>query len=290
MKERPRPIGALLAIASGALFLFAVPDAKTAAPEWIRFDTVSDLAVPIVSVRLNGSEGYPFLLDLSISEVLLDNTLVAGSGMELASRNEVQEIDYFGSKEEVPVVYLATLEIGRVGASGVRALIIEADDLTRIQGIPSYGRIGREFLEPFRLTVHYPRALLLLEPVPEGADVPAGGVFFDKDLPGVQVETVVNDSLSTTFVVDPSSSVSFLDANWARQQQLADKEATMIELTSLRVGGFTAWRVPVRLVEMEKLPYPGQPVGVLGSSLLRHLAVTYDFTRGLIWLRQTEGG
>ena len=208
--------------------------------------------------------------------------------MELASRGEMQEIDYFGDKEEVPVVYLATLEIGAIGAEGVKGLIMEGDDLARSQGIPSYGRIGRDFLAPFRLTIHYPRRLLLLELSPEGPDVPAGGVFFDKELRGVQVETVLNRSVSTTFIVDPSAAICFLDRNWARDQKLAEKDDKMIELEALTIGGFTAPRVPVQLVEMRKLPYQEGPVGVLGSSVLRQLSVTYDFTRGIIWLRKLE--
>ncbi|MGH9462748.1 MAG: hypothetical protein ACRD1X_16150 [Vicinamibacteria bacterium] len=290
MKESHRPVVVMFVTALTWLELGAAPGATVQAPEWVRFELIPDLAVPIVPARLNGSQGYPFLLDPTISDVLLDNTLIAGSGMELPNRGEVQEIDYFGDKEQVPVVYLATLEIGPIGAQGVKGLIIEGDDLARSQGIASYGRIGRDFLEPFRLTIHYPRRLLLLEPSPEGADVPAGGVFFDKALRGVHVETVVNQKLSTTFIVDPSVAICLLDRDWALDQKLADGDAKGIVLESFAVGGFRTSRVPVQLVEMEKLPYPGRPLGVLGSSLLRELSVTYDFSRGLIWLRTLEGG
>jgi hypothetical protein len=290
MKKIPKSIAVMFLAVVTWLELGAAPGAGIAAPEWVRFELIPDLAVPIVPARLNGSQGYPFLLDIAIPEVLLDNTLIAGSGMELPNRGEIQEIDYFGVKEEVPVVYLAALEIGTIGAQGVKGLIIEGDDLARSQGIPSYGRIGRDFLEPFRLTIHYPRQLLLLEPSPEGADVPAGGVFFDKELRGVHVETVVNQKLSTTFIVDPSIAICLLDRDWARDQELADGDVTAIMLESFSVGGFRTSRVPVQLVEMEKLPYAGRPTGVLGSSLLRQLSVTYDFSRGLIWLRTLEGG
>jgi hypothetical protein len=290
MKENPKPVLLMLVTALSWIALGAAPGAGIAAPEWVRFELIPDLAVPIVPARLNGSQGYPFLLDIAIPEVLLDNTLIAGSGMELPNRGEIQEIDYFGDKEEVPVVYLATLEIGTIGAQGVKGLIIEGDDLARSQGIVSYGRIGRDFLEPFRLTIHYPRRLLLLEPSPEGADVPAGGVFFDKDLRGIHVEAVINQNVSTTFIVDPSIAICLLDRDWARDQKLAEGDATAIVLDSFAVGGFRTSRVPVQLVEMEKLPYPARPTGVLGSSLLRQLSVTYDFSRGLIWLRTLEGG
>ncbi len=102
------------------------------------------------------------------------------------------------------------------------------------------------------------------------------------------METLLNHSVSTTFIVDPSVAICLLDRNWARDQKLAEKDDKVIELESLTVGGFTEARVPVQLVEMRKLPYQGQPVGVLGSSVLRHLSVTYDFARGLIWLRALE--
>jgi len=296
MTRAPRAVAIVAGVTLPSLVLFAGPQApqtsqtKTGEPEWIRMDTVPGLAVPIVRARLNGSEGYPFLIDPSVPEVLLDNTLVAGSGMELANRGELQEIDYFGEKEKVSVVYLTALEIGGVSAQGVKGLIVEGDDLARSLGTASYGRIGKDFLEPFRVTIHYPRQLLLLEPSPEGADVPAGGVFFDRDLAGVYVETLLNKSATATFIIDPSVAICLLDRGWARDAKLAEGDDRSVVLDSLQVGGFSASGVPVQLVDMKNLPYRDRPVGVLGASLLLQLSVTYDFSRGLIWLRSLDGG
>ena len=272
------------------LAAMAVSGAQTEAPGWISFEMIPNLAIPIVPVRVNGSEGYPLLIDPSIPDVLLDGFLVEGSGMQLASREETQEIEYLGEKEELPVVYLETLEIGNVGIRGVRALVFEGDNITRADGYPTYGRIGRTFLNRFRLTIHYPRELLLLEPSPEGPDVPAGGIFFEEGLTSINVEVIINDSISAYFVVDATAPINFLDSKWARKQGLAEKKAAGVELGKLSVGGFTTEKVIFQLGEMDKLPYPGLPVGVLGTPILRHLTVTYDFPRGLLWLRPVEGG
>ncbi len=272
------------------LAAMVVSGAQTEAPSWISFEMIPNLAVPIVPVRVNGSEGFPLLIDPSIPDVLLDGFLIEGSGMQLASREETQEIEYLGEKEELPVVYLETLEIGNVGIRGVRALVFEGDNITRADGYPTYGRIGRTFLNPFRLTIHYPREVLLLEPSPEGPDVPAGGVFFEEGLTTINVEVIINGSISAYFVVDATAPINFLDSKWAHEQGLAEKKAAGVELGKLTVGGFTTEKVSFQLGDMDKLPYPGLPVGVLGAPLLRHLSVTYDFPRGLLWLRPVEGG
>ena len=277
-------------IACTVLAAMVVSGAQTDAPTWISFEMIPNLAVPIVPVHVNGSEGFPLLIDPSIPDVLLDGFLIDGTGMKLATRDEEQEIEYLGGKEKLPIVYLETLQIGNVGIKGIRALLVEGDNITRADGYPTYGRIGRAFLDPFRLTIHYPRELLLLEPSPEGADVPAGGVFYEQGLTTINVEVIVNESLSAYFVIDATAPINFLDSKWARDQGLAEKKATGVELAKLTVGGFTAERVTFQLGEMDKLPYPGLPVGVLGTPVLRHLSVTYDFPRGLLWLRPVEGG
>lgn len=276
---------------AGAIFgAMAVSGAQTEAPTWISFEMIPSLAVPIVPVSVNGSERFPLLIDPSVPDVLLDGFLIDGSGMQVARREEVQEIEYLGQKEKLPVVYLDTLEIGNVGIKGIRALLVEGDNITRADGYPTYGRIGRAFLNPFRLTIHYPRELLLLEPSPEGPDVPAGGIFFEEGLNTINVEVVINDSVSAYFVVDATAPINFLDSKWAREQGLAEKKAAGVELGKLRVGGFTTENVTFQLGDMNKMPYPGLPVGVLGTPVLRYLSVTYDFPRGLLWLRSVEGG
>ena len=60
----------------------------------------------------------------------------------------------------------------------VKTLLVEGEDGTGSGGLRSYGRIGRDILEPLRMTVHYPRKLFFMEPAPQG-DIPPGGVFYE---------------------------------------------------------------------------------------------------------------
>lgn len=284
MSSRARNIGILIA---GFLWVASTIGlgGQEPRPDWIPFKLTPRLAIPIVEASLNGSEGYPFLVDPSIPEVLLDTTLILGSGMDYASKSEVQEIDYFGDKEKVEVVYLRSLGVGDVTIQGIRALLVDGDDVTGREGFPSYGRIGREFLRPFRLTIYYPRKLLLLEPSPEG-EVPDGGMAFDPDVPFVSVEAILNDTLTGRFVIDPGSGGTLLDKKWARDHKLADKGDKSAQIASVQFGGFTVSDVSVTLGEMKKLPYMEGTIGVLGAPVLRQLAITYDFPRGLLWLRR----
>lgn len=247
------------------------------------------MVLPIVRVRFNGGEPYRMILDPTVKEILLDQTLVSGTGMKVTKRGEMAEIDYYGPKEKVEVGYLESLELGVVKASVVRVLLIEGDDVTSAEGIKVYGRLGHDFLEGLRVTIFYPRKLCLLEASPPG-DVPAGGVTFDLSRRFMEVPATVNDSLEGRFVIDPGASHTVVERRWARRNALVDKKATMVTLKTLALGGFLTARVPAVLEEMDKLPYKkNRPVGVLGATLLSRLALTYDFPRNLVWLRAVEG-
>jgi hypothetical protein len=248
---------------------------------------VSESAIPIVGARLNRGDAYRLALDISVADVLLDEFLVEGTGMKLVSKGETTEIEYYGSKEEVPVGYLDTLEVGGVARRGVRTLLIQGDDIGARDGVPTYGRIGASFFEPFRLTVHYPRKLLYLEPSPEG-EVPPGGVGFRFEERYMTVEAEVNGSVVGRFIIDPAASITVLDKKWANKNGLAQKDAHRLDLASLKVGDFTAQNVAAILEDIKKMPYKSRPAGVIGASLLETTAVTYDFPRSLVWLRQIE--
>ncbi len=277
-----------LTLISLCRFLMGAGQAAPSVPGWIPFEVPSDSALPIVDVRINGREGQPLVVDYSVREVLLDTLLVVGTGMKLSNQGETEEIEYYGKKEKVSVAYLDTVEVGRVGRQGVKTLLIEGgDDIGVRDGLRAYGRMGLEFLEPFRLTVHYPRKLLLLEPSPEG-EIPDGSATFERVGRALAVDVLVNEATLGRFVIDPSASVLAIDKKWAEKNGLVEGKAQSVLIPSLRVGSFVAKQVRARLSEMNKLPYDGKPEGVIGSSLLRELSVTYDFPRSLVWLRHVE--
>ena len=258
--------------------------------DWIRFETIDRSALPIVRARLNGLEGHRFVLDVGFKDLVLDTMLVDGAGLELVSQNQTAEIDYYGYKEKVPVAYLQSLQIGDAEFKLVRTLLVEGDDGTGIGGIRSYGRIGRDVLERLRLTIHYPRRLLFLEPSPEG-EVPAGSVRFETAgrflLVPVRITTAegVED---VHFVLDAGTSNTVLDRKWASKRGLGGKRAATAKVPLCEVGAFREEEMPVLLGEMRELPYQGSPVGVIGADVLTQLSVSYDFPRQLVWLTKVE--
>jgi predicted aspartyl protease len=268
--------------------LSAAPAEAVQKSRWTRFESIEQSGIPIVYARLNGSEGYRLALDFSVASVLLDEFLISGTGMELVNRGEIEEIDYYGAEEKVEVNYLDSLILGGVEKRGVKALIINGDDLGSGAGIPIYGRVGRNFLESLRLTVYYPRNLFLLEPSPEG-DVPPGGVAFELNERAFEVDALVNGTHSVRFIVDPGASFTMIEKKWAIEHDLATKKSHRLDLASIQVGGFLGEKIPAILEEKKKLPYEGEIAGVIGASLLVELAMTYDFPRNLLWLRHPEG-
>ncbi len=270
-------------------------EAELEAQEWIKFETIDQSALPIVRSRLNGMGPHRLVIDVSFKELALDTLIVEGSGMELLSRGEEEEIDYYGTKEKVTVAYLQTLELGGATFQLVRTLLIEGEDATGMGGLRSYGRIGRDVLETLRLTVHYPRRLLLLEPSP--SEVPPGGVTYTSAgrflLIPVRLERegapeVDDVEVEVNLVLDAGTSNTVLDRRWAADMGFAEKKASQTVIPNFVVGAFSTEDLPVLLGEMHELPYDGQPVGVIGADLLNRISVSYDFARDLVWLKSVE--
>ncbi len=278
MATRKLLLAALLAlVAAGAR-------AQTPAGQWIGFECIDQSALPIVRVTLNGSPGHRLVLDPSFNDFVLDTLVVDGTGLKLAAAGQAT-IDYYGRKEKVPVVVLDELKVGERAFPMVRTLLIEGEDGTGMGGLRSYGRIGRDLLEPLRLTVHYPRRLLYLETSPP--EVPAGGVAFETAgrFLVVPVTLAREGALEEVrFILDTGTSSTVLDKKWAVEKGFAPKGANGAEISSLRVGAFEAKRLPVLLGVMKELPYGGTAAGVIGADLLLDLSVSYDFHRDLIWL------
>ena len=265
------------------------------AQEWIKFETIDQSALPIVRSRLNGMGPHRLVIDVSFKELALDTLIVERSGMELLSRGEEEEIDYYGTKEKVTVAYLQTLELGGATFQLVRTLLIEGEDATGMGGLRSYGRIGRDVLATLRLTVHYPRRLLLLEPSP--SEVPPGGVTYTSAgrflLIPVRLgrEGAPQDDeveIEVNLVLDAGTSNTVLDRRWAADMGFAEKKASQTVIPNFVVGAFSTEDLPVLLGEMHELPYDGQPVGVIGADLLNRISVSYDFARDLVWLKSVE--
>ena len=290
---------ALAVLAVSASVDLPAQTTPAASPQWIRFETIDQSALPIVRVKLNGSGGHRVVIDPSFNDFVLDTLVVDGSGLELAGQGLAQ-IDYYGKKEKVPVVLLDELKVGELAFPMVRTLLIEGEDGTGMGGLRSYGRIGRDLLEPLRLTVHYPRRLLYLESSPP--DVPEGGASFESsgrflvvpvgltrkgaaDAVGpVEPTEPTEPTEEVRFILDAGTSGTVLDKKWAVEKGFAPKGANGAEIASLRVGAFEAKNLPVVLGVMKELPYGGTAVGVIGADLLLSLSVTYDFSRDLIWL------
>lgn len=258
--------------------------------EWIGFETTDQSALPIIRASLNGSEGHRLVMDVSFLDNVLDNTIVAGSGMELASRNEEKTIDYYGRSESVPVAYLTRLSIGDVLFQTVPVLIVEGDDSTVLGGIRSYGRIGRETIKQLRLTIHYPRRLMLFDASPEDI-IPPNGESFDAEKRFIELQVSIatpEGVREIPFVYDAGSSTTVLDRRWAAKTGLSKRSSASATLDSLRVGNVHKKEFRIALGDMRELPYPGDPLGIIGTDLIRELSVTFDFPRSMIWLQPID--
>ena len=253
-------------------------------PNWIAFETIDQSALPIVRVWLNGTGAHRLVLDVGIPDVILDTTVVDGSGLKLVNHGELATIDYYGKKEKVPVSLLDELKVGGLTFQKVRTLLVYGEDGTGSGGLRSYGRIGRDVLEHLRLTVNYPRHLLYIEPSP--GEVPEGGVTYKTAGHFLLIPVILareGGDERADLVLDTNTSETLLDRKWAAEKGFAPKKATSTKIPRIQIGSFSGREVPVQLGSMKELPYGGQAIGVIGADMLLSLSVTYDFARDLIW-------
>lgn len=285
--NRSRSAILVLAALVSAISAGSVRARSSESRDWIAFETIEQSALPIVRVGLNGSGPYHrVVLDVGFKEFILDATIVAGMGIELVGANEFETIDFYGREEKVPVGYLEELAVGDAQFRMVRTLLVEGEDGTGSGGLRSYGRIGRDVLEPLRLTVHYPRHLLYLEASPD-EEVPEGGVEYRTEGRFLLVPVTLSRegyAKEASFVLDTSTPMSLLDHKWAVKHGFAGKKESQARIPELGLGAFRAEETPFFLGTMRELAYEGRPVGVLGADLLRTLSVTYDFSRDRLWL------
>lgn len=267
--------------------------AKAKELEWLPFETIDQSALPIVRAKLNGYGSHRLVLDAGFTEFILDLTIVEGSGMKLVKQGEFAEIDYYGRKEKVEVGYLQSLELGEAQFLTVRTLLVEGEDGTGIGGIRSYGRIGRDLLEPVRLTIHYPRRLYCIEASPKD-EVPPGGVTYSSAgrflLVPVELTDGAGVSHDVEFVMDAGTSNSVIDRDFAQKLGLVAKGERVAKFAELQIGGFVSKDVSALVGVMKELPYESRAVGVIGADLLLGTSVTYDFARDQIWLVKVEDG
>ena len=281
-------------VGSLVLIVEAPITAQSAKAGWMPFEMVEQSALPIVRAKFNKSETYRLLLDPSFEETILDMTFVVGRNMSLLHSEHAVEIDYYGEKEKVPVAFLDEISIGNLSFQKVMTLLVEGDDSTTIGGIRSFGRIGRSILEPLRLTIHYPRQLLLLEEAPD--EVPPGSVPYvikGRFMSIPAKVTTPRGQQEIDFVFDPGASGSVIDRKWAIEQGIATKTEDRTKIPAMQIGGLFVENTSVLLGVMRELPYRDkktkyEPLGLIGAELMFGLSVTYDFSRDLVWLVQVE--
>jgi hypothetical protein len=279
-----------LAVTLPLLLLLGPADsaAQSAPGKWISFETIDQSALPIVRVKLNGGGGHRLVIDPSFNDFVLDPLLVEGSGLELASAGEAL-VDYYGKKEKMPVAILDELRVGDLSFTMVRTVLVAGEDGTGMGGLRSYGRIGRDLLEPLRLTVHYPRRLLYFENAPP--EVPAGGVAYEPSGRFLTLPVTLEregGSEDARLVIDAGTSGTLLDRKWAVEHGFASKGAYSAQIATFRIADLALEKFRVSLGDMKELPYAANAVGVIGADLLLRCSVTYDFSRDRIWLVQVK--
>ena len=116
----------------------------------------------IVSVTVNGSGPYPFLLNTGAQDMLIDPALAVGWHLTDAGKNR----DVYGIGGERKTVRTVIAAFTLAGQTLNMQAVVYAVPVPNRGYTPVYGIIGQAFLEHFIVTIDYVHSTLTLTTAP----------------------------------------------------------------------------------------------------------------------------
>jgi len=277
-------------------------------PPTVRVKLVATDPLPLIAARVNGSAPVNFLIDTGASEVILDRDFAR----EVGATEFGASLGTFAADQKAEVIQAAvdSIVIGECRVSSVPVHLLPTRRFSGLyQDKRVDGVIGTRFLYLFAATVDYPNGELELSQ-PHGADLPKGESA-EIDVP---VWLAGDHYLVAEGAVNGRAMLFFVDTGLAGLSFAAP--ASTLEIAGIaarpedRLGGLggggavTALRFSVDELDLGgAVAHQAQGVagvfppslenkfgfrigGLISHAFFRPYAVTFDFTRMLLRLRE----
>lgn len=240
---------------------------------------------PLLEARIDGIGPVAVVLDTGSTACVIDPTLARQLGSPTrTSRRQLVNAD--GEVTEVAAeVDIGSLDLGVIGFEHVNAIVADLSPLTRAYGEPILAIVGYPLFAEVPLTIDFVRRQVSIEPARAGVARPVSIV--DKQLPvvpaevmGVPVQVLVDSASSSGWAL-PFEGIDFEPGSQrAKRVLMIDGDSTVVDGRlngTASIGGLLFER-PV--VESTK----GTPR--IGARALESMRVTFDQSRGLVWLER----
>lgn len=276
----------------------------------IPFTLVKNLI--IIPLYINGKGPYNFLLDTGVAQMIItDTTFLENLDLKRAQTVKVQGYG-FGDNIEAVLTRNINARIGRATIKNIPTAIFKKDifDLSNYLGIKIHGILGYYFFNSFTVKInYYTNKLTFYNPDTKlehkGTTIPiqiTGG----KPYLTTQIQTSELGTLDVDLLIDNGSSHPLM------MESLHDKpfplpiktipanlgvgingiiNGSMGRIGAIKLGTYTFNEVLTGFPEynIERSTMEGRPRnGSLGSDILRHFVVTFDYTGGFLYLKKNN--
>lgn len=266
----------------------------------------------IVPVYINGKGPYNFLLDTGVAQMIItDTTFLENLDLKKAQTVKVQGYG-FGDNIEAVLTRNVTAKIGKATIRNIPTAIFKKDifDLSNYLGIKIYGILGYYFFNSFSVKINYYTNKLTFythdaKIEPKGTSIPiqiTGG----KPYLSTQIKTDELGDIPVDLLIDNGSSHPLM------MESLHDKpfplpaktisanlgvgingiiNGSMGRVAEIKLGTYTFKEVLTGFPEYNigRSTMEGRTRnGSLGSDILRHFVVTFDYTGGSIYLKKNN--
>jgi hypothetical protein len=297
--SQPRQFHELPAAASKALGHPKASAARSVVPIFIENGQV------IINVMINGKGPFPMMFDTGGVEVLTSETAIA-LGLEVKGAETIR-----GSGEgAVPIAFthIKGMHLGDVELSDLDLPVLALPRFSTDRGTrpPQAGLLGYNLLARFAVRLDYESRILTLTPLRDfhyrgaGAHVPL--FFTDNTIPVIPAAA---DGIAGRFEIDTGSSDAIvLQRRFVEQYGFEARHPGglrmkfggvdgIFEAIAARLSRFTIANAEIRrpVAELPSDGRSGLPLpdvdGSIGYQILRQFVITFDYSRGDIWLERS---
>lgn len=276
----------------------------------LSFTMVKNLIV--IPVYINGKGPYNFLLDTGVAQMIItDTTFLADLDIKNSQTVKVQGYG-FGDNIEAILTRNITAKVGKATIKNIPTAIFKNDifDLSSYLGIKIHGILGYYFFNSFivkinyganRLTFYSPEANRTFK----GAKIPIQ-ITSGKAYLTTQIETETEGITDVELLIDNGSSHPLMletlhDKTFPLPKTIIPANlgvgingiinGSMGRIAALKLGSYTFNEVLTGFPEYnaERSTIEGKPRnGSLGSDVLRHFVVTFDYPHDALYLKKTN--
>jgi predicted aspartyl protease len=251
----------------------------------------------VLPTSVNGSGPLRFILDTgnATAPFILSRRIAEKLGIEAHPSSEFPRPSVVGS--EPTELFAATVEsisIGPIREERVRVGVSKAmDQLSRAIGKEIDGNIGYPFLKKLRITLDYPRNILVLSSSKRGSeDWRAMDFDFGSPKPLILTWATVNGLKRYRFALDTGAGSTVVSNELAQELGLARgpdvpmqgaggaAKGFVTSLSSLEFGNVSlreVTAVAAHVFAPLRNPVGGELDGIIGYNVLRQFRVTIDY-------------